>query len=33
MGWTDLPWSTTRSDSFTADFGATDWVNVFLRGG
>ncbi len=35
MGWTDLPWSTIRSDSFTADFGATDWValNVFLREG
>ncbi|GAA5146115.1 thioredoxin family protein [Nocardioides marinquilinus] len=35
MGWTDLPWYTIRTDSFTEDFGATDWfaLNVFLRDG
>ena len=35
MGWTDLPWYTIRSDSFTEDFGATEWfaLNVFLRDG
>ncbi|MDO9378415.1 MAG: DUF899 family protein [Nocardioidaceae bacterium] len=35
MGWTDLPWYTIGSDSFTEDFGATDWfaLNVFLRDG
>lgn len=33
MGWTDLPWYTIRSDSFTGDFGTTEWFapNVFLR--
>ncbi len=33
MGWTDLPWYTIRSESFTADFGAQEWfaLNVFLR--
>lgn len=33
MGWTDLPWYTIKTDSFTADFGATEWfaLNVFLR--
>jgi len=35
MGWTDLPWYTIATDSFTLDFGATDWfaLNVFLRDG
>lgn len=35
MGWTDLPWYTIVTDSFTADFGATEWfaINVFLRDG
>jgi len=35
MGWTDLPWYTIRTDSFTEDFGATEWfaLNVFLRDG
>jgi predicted dithiol-disulfide oxidoreductase (DUF899 family) len=35
MGWTDLPWYTIKSDSFTEDFGATEWfaLNVFLRDG
>lgn len=35
MGWTDLPWYTIRSASFTEDFGATQWfaLNVFLRDG
>ncbi|WP_163796038.1 DUF899 family protein [Mycolicibacterium sediminis] len=35
MGWTDLPWYTIGSDSFTSDFGATEWfaLNVFLRDG
>ena len=35
MGWTDLPWYTIKTPSFTEDFGATDWfaLNVFLRDG
>ena len=35
MGWTDLPWYTIKSGSFTEDFGATEWfaLNVFLRDG
>ena len=35
MGWTDLPWYTINTPSFTEDFGATDWfaLNVFLRDG
>lgn len=35
MGWTDLPWYTIRSDSFSEDFGAKEWfaLNVFLRDG
>lgn len=35
MGWTDLPWYTIRSDTFTHDFGAEEWfaLNVFLRDG
>ena len=35
MDWTDLPWYTIKSDSFTEDFGATEWfaLNVFLRDG
>ena len=35
MGWTDLPWYTIKSDSFTEDFGAKEWfaLNVFLRDG
>ena len=35
MGWTDLPWYTIATDSFTADIGATEWfaLNVFLRDG
>jgi len=34
-GWDDLPWCTIKTDSFTEDFGATDWFahNVFLRSG
>lgn len=35
MGWTDLPWYTIGTESFTSDFGATEWfaLNVFLRDG
>ena len=35
MGWTDLPWYTIKSGSFTEDFGAREWfaLNVFLRDG
>lgn len=35
MGWSDLPWYTVKTNSFTEDFGATDWfaLNVFLRNG
>lgn len=35
MGWTDIPWYTIRTESFTEDFGAKDWfaLNVFLRDG
>lgn len=35
MGWTDLPWYTITSASFTEDFGAQEWfaLNVFLRDG
>jgi predicted dithiol-disulfide oxidoreductase (DUF899 family) len=35
MGWTDLPWYTIKSPSFTEDFGATEWfaLNMFLRDG
>ncbi|MET0865984.1 MAG: DUF899 family protein, partial [Nakamurella sp.] len=35
MGWTDLPWYTIKTDSFTADFGAIEWfaLNIFLRDG
>ncbi|MFY0406536.1 DUF899 family protein [Solicola sp. PLA-1-18] len=35
MGWTDIPWYTIGTESFTEDFGATDWfaLNVFLRDG
>lgn len=35
MGWTDLPWYTITTDSFTEDFDATEWfaINVFLRDG
>ena len=35
MGWTDLPWYTVTTPSFTADFGATEWfaLNMFLRDG
>ncbi len=28
MGWTDIPWYTIRTDSFTADFGATEWFAI-----
>lgn len=35
MGWTDLPWYTIATESFTEDFGASEWfaLNVFLRDG
>ena len=35
MGWTDIPWYTIRSESFTEDFDATEWfaLNMFLRDG
>lgn len=35
MGWSDLPWYTIRTDTFTRDFGATEWfaLNVLLRDG
>ena len=35
MGWTDVPWYTIRTDSFSADFGVDEWfgLNVFLRDG
>lgn len=35
MGWTDLPWYTIRTDSFTEDFGTVEWfaLNIFLRDG
>lgn len=35
MGWSDLPWYTIGTDTFTRDFGATEWfaLNVLLRDG
>ena len=35
MGWTDVPWYTILSESFSADFGVEEWfgLNVFLRDG
>lgn len=35
MGWNGLPWYTIDTDTFTRDFGATEWfaLNVFLRDG
>ena len=35
MGWTDVPWYTICSESFSADFGVDEWFgfNVFLRDG
>jgi predicted dithiol-disulfide oxidoreductase (DUF899 family) len=35
MDWTDIPWYTIRSESFSEDFGATEWfaLNMFLRDG
>ena len=35
MGWTDLPWYSITSPSFTEDFDTTEWfaLNVFLRDG
>lgn len=35
MGWTDLPWYTIATESFSPDFGVDEWfgLNVFLRDG
>ena len=35
MGWTDVPWYTICTESFSADFGVNEWfgLNVFLRDG
>lgn len=35
LNWTNLPWYTINSESFTEDFGAKEWfaLNVFLRDG
>ena len=35
MGWTDVPWYTIGTESFSADFGVDEWfgLNVFLRDG
>jgi predicted dithiol-disulfide oxidoreductase (DUF899 family) len=35
MGWTDIPWYTIRTESFSTDFGVEEWfgLNVFLRDG
>ena len=35
MGWTDVPWYTICTESFSADFGVDEWfgLNVFLRDG
>ncbi|WCO67218.1 DUF899 family protein [Iamia majanohamensis] len=35
MGWTDVPWYTIRSETFTTEMGVDEWfgLNVFLRDG
>jgi hypothetical protein len=35
MGWTDVPWYTICTESFSADFGVDEWfgLNVFRRDG
>jgi len=35
MGWTDIPWYTICTESFSADFGVEEWfaLNMFLRDG
>jgi len=35
MGWSDVPWYTICTESFSADFGVEEWfgLNVFLRDG
>jgi len=35
MGWSDVPWYTICTESFSADFGVDEWfgLNVFLRDG